>query len=53
LARRIRDSENDSFIIFITALEEHVYDAFEVEALDYICKPIDDLRLHHCKSIED
>lgn len=45
LAKKIRDNENRGAIIFITALSEHVYDAFEVEAFDYICKPIDDMRL--------
>lgn len=37
-------------IIFITALSEYVYDAFEVEALDYICKPIDENRLQKALS---
>lgn len=45
LAKQIRENENPGIIIFTTALAEHVYDAFEVEALDYICKPIDDIRL--------
>ncbi len=45
LAKKIRESQNRSIIIFITALSESVYDAFEVEALDYICKPIDESRL--------
>lgn len=45
LAKKIRENENRGTIIFITALAEYVYDAFEVEAFDYICKPIDDMRL--------
>lgn len=45
LAKKIRENENLGAIIFITALSEHVYDAFEVEAFDYICKPVDDMRL--------
>lgn len=45
IAKKIRENQNRSIIIFITALSEHVYDAFEVEALDYICKPIDESRL--------
>jgi DNA-binding LytR/AlgR family response regulator len=45
LAKKIRENENQGIIIFITALAECVYDAFEVEAFDYICKPIDDIRL--------
>ncbi|WP_010501777.1 LytR/AlgR family response regulator transcription factor [Paenibacillus elgii] len=46
LARKIRANESHSIIIFITALAEYVYEAFEVEAFDYICKPIEDMRLH-------
>lgn len=44
-AKKLRENEMDCALIFITALEEHVFDAFEVEAIDYICKPIDDKRL--------
>lgn len=32
-------------IVFITALKEYVYDAFEVEAVDYLIKPVDVKRL--------
>lgn len=46
LARKIRANDSHSIIIFITALTEYVYDAFEVEAFDYICKPVADMRLH-------
>ncbi|WP_018751303.1 LytR/AlgR family response regulator transcription factor [Paenibacillus sanguinis] len=46
LAKKIREKESHSIIIFITALAEYVYEAFEVEALDYICKPMQDIRLH-------
>ncbi|MEA4919912.1 MAG: LytTR family DNA-binding domain-containing protein [Clostridiaceae bacterium] len=46
LAKKIRENENRGAIIFITALSERVYEAFEVEAFDYICKPIVDMRLH-------
>lgn len=46
LAKKIREKECHSIIIFITALAEYVYEAFEVEAFDYICKPIEDIRLH-------
>lgn len=45
LAKKIREHESRSIIIFITALAEYVYDAFEVEAFDYICKPVDEVRL--------
>ncbi len=45
LAKKIRENESQGIIIFITALAECVYDAFEVETFDYICKPVDEARL--------
>ncbi len=45
LAKKMRESEKRSIIVFVTALPERVYDAFEVEAFDYICKPVDNSRL--------
>lgn len=45
LARRIRKNGNPCAIIFITVIKERVFDAFEVEAVDYLCKPIDATRL--------
>ena len=50
LAKKLRESGAVCPLIFITALQEYVFDAFEVEALDYICKPIDDNRL--CKALD-
>jgi two-component system LytT family response regulator len=35
-------------IVFLTAHEEYAVDAFRVEALDYLLKPIDDLRFGAC-----
>ncbi|MHC5005554.1 MAG: LytR/AlgR family response regulator transcription factor [Planctomycetota bacterium] len=32
--------------IFVTAYDEHALEAFEVEALDYLLKPVDDERFH-------
>jgi len=34
-------------ILFLTAYDEYAVRAFEVNALDYILKPIDEKRLHH------
>ncbi len=45
LARRLRDEGARTAIIFVTAMREQVFDAFELEAVDYICKPIDEVRL--------
>jgi two-component system, LytTR family, response regulator len=35
-------------IVFLTAHEEYALDAFNVEALDYLLKPIDDARFEAC-----
>lgn len=35
-------------IVFLTAHEEYALDAFNVEALDYLLKPIDDVRFGAC-----
>ena len=45
LAKQLRKNGGRGVIIFITALAEYVYDSFEVEAFDYICKPIEEIRL--------
>lgn len=45
LARRLRAQGSDCAIIFVTVLEDHMLDAFEVEAVDYLCKPVDPERL--------
>lgn len=44
-ARRIRAAGNCCALIFITVLKECALDAFEVEAVDYICKPVEDVQL--------
>ncbi len=40
-ARDIRIHGLAEYIVFITILSEYVYDAFDVEASDYLLKPID------------
>jgi two-component system, LytTR family, response regulator len=36
------------FVVFVTAYDEYAVRAFEVEALDYLVKPVDDERLNQC-----
>ncbi len=40
--------EQTPSVVFLTAHEEYALDAFEVEALDYLLKPIDDARFAAC-----
>lgn len=45
LAGRLRRQNFSGALIFITVLAEHMPDAFEVEAADYLLKPVDESRL--------
>jgi two-component system LytT family response regulator len=45
LARELSRLREPPLIIFVTAYSEHAIDAFEVHALDYLLKPLDDARL--------
>ena len=45
LAREISCSDEPPLIIFVTAYSEHALDAFDVHALDYVLKPVDEARL--------
>lgn len=58
VAKTLRQSGVKSLIIFITVLHEYVYDAFEVEASDYLLKPLNDLRFSRtmdriCKNLQN
>lgn len=45
VARRLLDSRATSQIIFVTAYDRHALEAFEVNAVDYLLKPVDPARL--------
>jgi DNA-binding LytR/AlgR family response regulator len=45
-AKKLRMDERARCIVFITILREYVFDAFDVEAFDYLLKPIDGERFH-------
>jgi two-component system, LytTR family, response regulator LytT len=45
VARRLIEAESPSHIIFVTAYDQHAIEAFEVNAVDYILKPVDPVRL--------
>ncbi len=44
-ARALREKQNDkTVIIFITAMKEYVFEAFDVSAFHYLLKPIDETK---------
>src|ERR1700730_6429892 len=45
VARRLLERETVSHIIFVTAYDQHAIEAFEVNAVDYLLKPVDQGRL--------
>ena len=45
-ARELRKKGNPVILIFVTAVEEYVFHAFDVEAFHYIVKPIDDAKFY-------
>lgn len=44
LAKRIYRESGDTLIVFLTACNLHAIEAFEINALDYVLKPVDDSR---------
>ena len=44
-AELLRKQGDDTILIFITSSRDYVFDAFDVEAFQYLLKPIDDIRL--------
>jgi two-component system response regulator LytT len=45
VARRLLESGPSAHIIFVTAYDQHAIEAFEVNAVDYLLKPVDQGRL--------
>jgi two-component system response regulator LytT len=45
VARRMVDRRTSTHIIFVTAYDQHAIEAFEVNAVDYLLKPVDQARL--------
>jgi two-component system LytT family response regulator/two-component system response regulator LytT len=45
VARRMLDTRAAAHIIFVTAYDQHAIEAFEVNAVDYLLKPVDPVRL--------
>ena len=45
-ARELRKKDKNMILIFVTATEEYVFQAFDVGAFHYIVKPIDDVKFN-------
>ena len=45
VARRLLTARTAPHIIFVTAYDQHAIEAFEVNAVDYLLKPVDPVRL--------
>src|SRR5262245_35718257 len=45
VARRMIEHRLSTHIIFVTAFDQHAIEAFEVNAVDYLLKPVDPNRL--------
>lgn len=51
LAKRIRNFNDDAAIIFITAVSDYVYDGYDVGAVQYLLKPVNENKLFECLNI--
>jgi two-component system, LytTR family, response regulator LytT len=45
VARRVVDAGFDTHVVFVTAFDQYAIDAFEVNAVDYLLKPVEQGRL--------
>lgn len=45
IARKLRERDEESIIVFITGVKEYVFEAFDVAALHYLIKPVDNEKL--------
>ncbi len=45
VARKLVDRDNPPRVVFVTAYDQHAIEAFEVNAVDYLLKPVEPARL--------
>ena len=44
-AKMLRERENEKILIFVSSSREYVFEAYDVEAFQYLLKPVDDRKL--------
>ncbi len=54
-ARKIRETDHDTLIVFLTTSQDHAFDAFDVHAYQYILKSPDDAALKSavCRVVDE
>ena len=48
LAKRLRNMNNNVFIVFVTGEKEYVMEGYEVDAVNYLLKPVDTGQVGKC-----
>lgn len=48
VARQLALFDSPPLIVFVTAYDQYAVDAFEQEAVDYLLKPVEDMRMQKC-----
>lgn len=48
LARKIREENRQVSIIFVTGMTDYLQEGYEVEALYYLIKPVDEKKMRYC-----
>lgn len=48
IAHKLRQASYTGIIVFITSFKEYVFDAYKVDALDYLVKPLSQKKLDFC-----
>lgn len=48
LAKRLRQQAYDMSIVFVTGEKEYIMEGYEVEAINYLLKPIEQKKIYHC-----
>lgn len=48
LAKRLRQQSYDMSIVFVTGEKEYIMEGYEVEAINYLLKPVDKQKIYHC-----